>query len=64
MSTDDLMKMERNQGVFVELLFRKGVRDEFRREALTALAKLEKKSELRVLLDAIRSHDAEEAGPG
>jgi putative heme-binding domain-containing protein len=59
-STDDLMKMERNQGVFVELLFRKGVRDEFRREALSALAKLEKKSELRVLLDAIRVHDAEE----
>ena len=59
--TGELMKMERNQGVFVELLFRKGVRDEFRSEALAGLAKLEKKSELRVLLDAVAAHDEEES---
>src|SRR5262249_48134354 len=59
-STDDLMRMERTQGVYLELLFRKGVRDEFRREALGGLAKLEKKKELAVLLDAIRAHDEEE----
>src|SRR5207253_4858284 len=57
-STDDLLKMKRTRGVFLELLFRKGVRDEFRREALTGLAKLEEKPELRVLLDAVRSQDA------
>jgi putative heme-binding domain-containing protein len=56
-STDDLLKMKRDHGVFLELLFRPGVRDEFRREALTGLAKLENKPELRVLIDAIRSHD-------
>ena len=56
-STDDLLKMKRTQGVYLELLFRPAVRDEYRREALTGLAKLDGKNELRVLLDAIRSHD-------
>jgi putative heme-binding domain-containing protein len=57
-NTDDLLKMRpRTQGVYLELLFRKGVRDEFRREALTGLAGLEKKSELRVLLDTIAKQD-------
>ncbi len=60
-STGDLMKMERSQPVYLELLFRPGVRDEFRREALTGLAKAEKKGELPVLLEAIRSNDAQEA---
>ncbi len=58
-STDDLLKLPRSQGVYLELLFRKGVRDDFRREALTGLAKRNSKSELRVLLDAVRSHDAQ-----
>ncbi|MGH9678228.1 MAG: HEAT repeat domain-containing protein, partial [Candidatus Acidiferrum sp.] len=56
-SMDDLLKMKRNSGVFQELLFRKGVRDEFRREALGGLAKLESKTSLHVLLDAIHSQD-------
>ncbi len=60
-STPDLMKMERNQGVYLELLFRRGVRDEYRKEALGSLAKLEKKPEVQVLLDAIASHDAQES---
>jgi putative heme-binding domain-containing protein len=60
-STPALMKMERNQGVYMELLFRRGVRDEFRKEALVGLTKLEKKPEVQVLLDAIASHDAEES---
>jgi putative heme-binding domain-containing protein len=59
-STDDLLKMKRSPGVYLELLFRKGVRDEFRREALTGLAAAEKKTELKVLLDAIREHDAQQ----
>jgi putative heme-binding domain-containing protein len=56
-STDDLVKMKRSPSVYLEMLFRKGVRDEFRREALAGLAKLENKSELRVLLDGMRSQD-------
>ncbi len=56
-STDELLKMKRSKGIDLELLLRKGVRDEVRREALADLAKLEKKPELRVLLDAIRALD-------
>ncbi len=56
-STDDLLRMKRTPAVYVELLFRKGVRDEYRREALAGLAKGQNKSELRVLLDAIRNQD-------
>jgi putative heme-binding domain-containing protein len=56
-ATEDLLKMQRNQAVFLELLFRKGVRDEFRKEALAGLAKLEKKTELAVLLEAVSLHD-------
>lgn len=55
--TDDLLKMDRTPAVYLELLFRPGVRDEFRREALTALAKQDKKPELDVLVSAIRAHD-------
>ena len=33
-ATDDLLKMDRTPAVYLELLFRPGVRDEFRREAL------------------------------
>jgi putative heme-binding domain-containing protein len=62
-STDDLLKMKRSQGVFLELLFRKGVRDEYRREALTGLAGLERRSEVRVLLDAIRNQEEQESNP-
>jgi putative heme-binding domain-containing protein len=60
-STDDLLKMKRNQGVYLELLFRKGVRDEFRREALTGLAKAQKQSELQVLIGAVRSRDEQQS---
>lgn len=59
-STDDLLKMDRTQGVYLELLFRKGVREEFRREALAGLAKLEKKDEARVLINAIRAQDEQQ----
>jgi putative heme-binding domain-containing protein len=59
-ATDDLLKMKRNRGVYLELLFRKGVRDEYRQEALAGLTKLEKKSPLRVLLGAIRDKDNEQ----
>jgi putative heme-binding domain-containing protein len=58
--TDDLLKMKRSQAVFVELLSRAGVRDEFRQEAVAELAKLENKSQVRVLLDAIHSQDEQQ----
>ena len=54
---DDLLKMKRTEGVCLELLFRKGVRDEQRRAALTDLAKMQSKPEARVLVDNIRSQD-------
>jgi len=58
--TDDLLKMKRTRGVYLELLFRKGVRDEFRRESLDALAKMDSKPQLRVLLDAMKSQDEQQ----
>jgi putative heme-binding domain-containing protein len=61
-STDDLLRMKRTPAVFMELLFRKGVRDEYRKEALAGLAKGQNKSELRVLLDAIRKQDEDANG--
>src|SRR6185436_14008491 len=56
-ATDDLLKMDRTPAVYLELLFRPGVRDEFRREALAALAKENKKPELAVLVSAIKTQD-------
>jgi putative heme-binding domain-containing protein len=59
--TDDLLKMKRSPGVYLELLFRPGVRDEFRREAIRELARAEKKSELKYLINTIRQRDGEAA---
>ena len=56
-STDDLLKMKRDHNVYLEMLFRKGIRDEFRREALAGLAKIEKTSPLGVLLASIQRQD-------
>src|SRR5439155_19889405 len=55
MTTDQLLTMKRSRGVYLELLLRRGIRDEHRREGLAGLAKLDSKGELRVLLDAIES---------
>ncbi len=60
--TDDLLKMDRTEAVCLELLFRKGVRDEFRREALAGLTKGGQKDQTHVLLDAIRAHDGQGEG--
>ena len=56
-STPDLLKMKRNEGVYLEMLFRKNVGDDYRQEAMNGLAKLEGKSPLRVLIGAIRNQD-------
>ncbi|HEY8506385.1 MAG TPA: HEAT repeat domain-containing protein, partial [Gemmataceae bacterium] len=63
-STDDLLKMKRGRGVYLELLHRDGVLDEHRQEALAGLAKLEGKTELRVLLDTIQNLDAKQQTQG
>ena len=56
-ATDDLLKMDRTPAVYLELLFRPGVRDEFRREAgWPPLAKQDKKPELDVLVSAHQGH--------
>jgi putative heme-binding domain-containing protein len=58
--TDDLLRMKRSTPVYLEILFRKGLRDEQRQEALAGLAKLQNKNEVRVLLEAIQSRDEQE----
>ncbi|MEO8494083.1 MAG: PVC-type heme-binding CxxCH protein [Planctomycetota bacterium] len=58
LSNDQLLKEERNRTVYIEMLYRPGLRDENRREAVEGLAKLDDKPELRVVMDAIRSLDA------
>jgi putative heme-binding domain-containing protein len=57
MSLEQLLKRDRNKAIYTELLTRPGLRDELRREAVQGLAKLNKQSELDVLLGAIRSFD-------
>src|SRR5262249_62105521 len=49
--------MKREKMVCIELLFRKGVRDEHRQLALADLSKIERKSEAAVLVEAIRNQD-------
>ncbi|HEX3871841.1 MAG TPA: PVC-type heme-binding CxxCH protein, partial [Pirellulales bacterium] len=63
MTLDQILKTERTRPVFQDLLTRPGLRDEQRRDALTGLARLEKRTELAVLLDAIRGIDAEAGAP-
>src|SRR5260370_32230104 len=55
--------MKRGQGVYLELLFRKGVRDEYRSEAMNGLAQLEKRTPLQVLIEAIRNQEELQASP-
>ncbi len=59
-SNEELLKMPRSRPVFLEMLFRPGLRDEARQEALSGLAMLRSKPELPVLIDAIRSRDEAE----
>jgi putative heme-binding domain-containing protein len=61
-NTDDLLKLKPTAAIYRELLLRKGVRDENRRDAITGLAKLENKNELLVLTDALRIQDEQAAG--
>ena len=54
---EELLKMRRTRGVDLELLLRKGVREEIRREALADLAKTDKKPELTTLFETIKTLD-------
>jgi putative heme-binding domain-containing protein len=56
-SLAQLLKMERTRPVNLELLFRPGVQDDVRREAVRGLAKIDDKIEPRVLIDALASLD-------
>src|SRR5262249_22325980 len=54
------LKEVRTRPVLLEMLIRPGFRDEQRREAVTGLATLDNKSELTVVMDAIKTLDAKE----
>lgn len=57
LSNDDLLKQKRDRLVLTEMLYRPGLRDEHRREAIREIASLDKKPELRVIMDSIASLD-------
>jgi putative heme-binding domain-containing protein len=57
MSLEQLLKLDRSRLVYLELLYRPEIRDELRLEAIRGIAKDDKKTELVVLLDAIRAID-------
>ena len=60
-STEQLLKEARSRPVFLEMLYRPGLQDEQRLEAVKGLASLDKKSELAVVIDAIKVIDAKES---
>jgi putative heme-binding domain-containing protein len=60
MPTDQLLKQERTKSVCLEMLYRPGLQDAQRRDAVRALAKLDNKSELRVVMDAIGNLDSKD----
>jgi putative heme-binding domain-containing protein len=62
--TVDLLKMKQTRGVLQELLCRKGVREEVRRQALADLARLSGHPEARALVDTLRDRDSLDTDPG
>lgn len=61
LSNEQLLKEARNRPVYLELLYRPGLLDEQRREAVEGLSKLDNKSQVAVVMDAIRWLDEKEA---
>jgi putative heme-binding domain-containing protein len=55
---EELLRLPKSRAVDREILSRKGVRDEARREALADLARRDGKPEIRVLVDAVKALDA------
>ncbi len=58
---DGLLKMKRTRSVLLEILFRKGIREEDRKQAVADLAKLAGESQAKVLIDALSARDAKGA---
>jgi putative heme-binding domain-containing protein len=58
MALDQLLARKRSPAAYQELLFRPGVLDEIRREALATLARQQNSTQVKVLLDALRTIDA------
>jgi putative heme-binding domain-containing protein len=58
-SNEALLKAKKTKDVYNEILLRHGLQDNVRREAVTELARLEKKGEMRVLLDAVARIDSQ-----
>lgn len=56
-SNEALLKAKKSKDVYNEILLRHGLQDNVRKEAVTELAKLQSKSEMTVLLDAIARID-------
>jgi putative heme-binding domain-containing protein len=61
LSTEQLLKEARTRPVLTEMLHRPGLRDEDRRAAVAGLAALDRKSELAVVIDAIRALDGKQS---
>ena len=59
-TTEQLLLEKRTRPVLLEMLLRPGLQDPVRREAVTTLASLDKKSELAVVIDTIKLLDAKE----
>lgn len=59
-STEQLLQKPRTRAVCTEMLYRPGLQDAQRREAVQGLAKLNNQPELQVVMDAIRSLDAKQ----
>ncbi len=53
LSTEDLLRLDLDRDVCMELLCRKGIREEIRREAASALAKDRKTDEVAVLVETV-----------
>jgi putative heme-binding domain-containing protein len=56
-SNEQLLVEPRTREVYLELLYRPGMRDEQRQEAIAGLAQLDSKPQLRVVMDAIAALD-------
>jgi len=59
--TDELLKQDKTKAVCLELLYRPGLQDPVRRDAVRTLAKLDNKPELRVVMDTILNLDAKQS---
>jgi len=61
MSTEQLLVEPRNRAVYLEMLYRPGLRDEHRQEAVRGLAQLDERPELDVIIGAIHSLDEKDS---